>query len=255
MIFESHAHYDDSRFDKDREEVLLGLKNNRVATVINVGDSIETSKKSIEMAEKYDFVYAAVGVHPHNASQMKDEDLETLLNLATHKKVVAIGEIGLDYYYENSPKEVQRLRFKEQLEIAKKAVLPVIIHSREATKETMDIIKEANLHETGGVIHCFSGSTEIALEYIKMGLYIGVGGIVTYENAKTIKEVVKAIPLEAILVETDCPYLAPVPNRGKRNDSTQLIHVINMISQIKGIDPEVVIKQTYDNGVKLFMDR
>jgi len=252
MIFESHAHYDDDRFNKDRNELINSLKNERINKVINVGANIKSSKKSIELAQKYDFIYAAVGVHPHDVHQLKEDDLEKLIVMAAYEKVVAIGEIGLDYYYDNSPKEVQKLWFREQLSMAKELELPVIIHSREATNDTYEIIKESNISEIGGVIHCFSSSKEIALKYIDLGFYIGVGGVVTFSNAKKLVEVVEAVPLDKILIETDCPYLAPVPNRGKRNDSTNLKYIISKIAEIKNISEEEVMKVTYSNGMKLF---
>ncbi len=170
-----------------------------------------------------------------------------------YEQVVAIGEIGLDYYYEHSPKEVQKLWFREQMNLAKELDLPIIVHSREATQDTYDLIKEADAATVGGVIHCFSGSKEMAERYVDMGFYLGIGGVITFDNAKTLKEVVKAIPLEALLLETDCPYLSPIPNRGKRNDSRNLIYIAEAIGKIKGISVEEVLGVTYNNGMKLFL--
>lgn len=196
MYFESHAHYDDGRFKNDREEILNLLPSCGIDYVINVGCDMKSSRESIKMAEKYDYIYAAVGVHPHDAENMKESDLDELRQMSNHKKVVAIGEIGLDFYYDNSPRDVQRYWFKRQLEIVKELNKPVIIHSRDASQETFDIIKESGVKK--GVIHCYSGSAQMAMDYVKMGFYIGVGGVVTFSNAKKLVEVVEAIQLEQI---------------------------------------------------------
>ncbi|PKM93857.1 MAG: hydrolase TatD [Firmicutes bacterium HGW-Firmicutes-1] len=253
MFFESHAHYDDLKFEQDRDTILSSVKEQNITKVINVAANMASSLHCIELAKKYDFIYATVGVHPHDVGAMLEDDLETLIGLSAYDKVVAIGEIGLDYYYENSPKEVQRLWFREQINIAKDIGLPIIVHSRDASKETYELIKDSRGYEVGGVIHCFSGSKEMAQAYVDMGFYIGVGGVVTYDNAKTLQEVVRAIPLKNILIETDSPYLSPVPNRGKRNDSRNLQYVVKAIAKLKEISEEEVIKTTYDNGLKLFM--
>lgn len=253
MIFESHAHFDDSKFDEDRDEVIKSLKAYGIDKVINVAADMHSSLRCIELAKKYDFVFASIGVHPHDVKSMMEEDLERLIALAVYDKVIALGEIGLDYYYENSPKEVQKLWFREQMSIAKDLELPIIVHSRDAAQDTFDLIKEMKAHEVGGVIHCYSGSKEMAQRYVDMGFYLGIGGVVTYDNAKTLKEVVKAIPLEALLIETDCPYLSPVPKRGKRNDPRNLNYIAEVISQIKGIELEEVLQITYNNGMKLFL--
>lgn len=253
MIFESHAHYDDLKFEEDQETVIKSLRAEGIHKVINVGANMHSSLKSIELAQKHDFFYAAIGVHPHDVKSMMEEDLEKLIALAVYDKVVAIGEIGLDYYYENSPKEVQKLWFREQMVIAKELELPLIIHSRDAAQDTFDLIKEVGAQEVGGVVHCYSGSKEMAERYVDMGFYLGIGGVVTYDNAKTLKEVVKAIPLEALLLETDCPYLSPVPKRGKRNDSINLKYIAEAIAIIKGIEVDEVLRTTYNNGMKLFL--
>ncbi len=252
MIFESHAHYDDEQFNKDREALFKKLPDEGIQYVINIGANLRSSRRSIEMAKRYPFIFTSVGVHPHDVKEMKEENLEHLIHMAAYEKVVAIGEIGLDYYYDHSPRSIQKLWFREQLKLAKDLELPVVIHSRDASQDTFDIIMEAELGEPKGVIHCYSGSVEMAKEYIKQGFYIGVGGVVTFNNAKTLKEVVKEIPLESILVETDSPYLAPVPHRGERNDSTNLVHIIKAIAEIKGVTPEEVEDVTYQNGKKLF---
>ncbi len=250
MYFESHAHYDDGRFKDDRKEILNLLPSCGIDYVINVGCDMKSSRESIKMAEKYDYIYAAVGVHPHDAENMKESDLDELRQMSSHKKVVAIGEIGLDFYYDNSPRDIQRYWFKRQLEIVKELNKPVIIHSRDASQETFDIIKESGVRK--GVIHCYSGSAQMALDYVKMGFYIGVGGVVTFSNAKKLVEVVEAIQLEQILIETDSPYLSPIPNRGKRNDSRNLQFVVEKIAKIKDISPEKVANITKLNAKQLF---
>ncbi len=250
MYFESHAHYDDGRFKNDREEILNLLPSCAIDYVINVGCDMKSSRESIKMAEKYDYIYAAVGVHPHDAENMKESDLDEIRQMSNHKKVVAIGEIGLDFYYDNSPRDIQRYWFKRQLEIVKELNKPVIIHSRDASQETFDIIKESGVKK--GVIHCYSGSAQMAMDYVKMGFYIGVGGVVTFSNAKKLVEVVETIQLEQILIETDSPYLSPIPNRGKRNDSRNLQFVVEKIAKIKDISPEKVANITKLNAKQLF---
>ena len=202
------------------------------------------------MADKYDYIYAAVGVHPHELYDMSSQTIDKLRKLSEHKKVIAIGEIGLDYYYDTHPREFQRFWFIQQLRLAEETGLPVVIHSREASQDTFDIIERSKVRR--GSIHCYSGSAEMAKEYVKMGFHIGVGGVVTFSNAKKLVEVVEAIPLESILIETDCPYLSPVPNRGKRNDSRNLKYVVDKIAEIKGVTPEKVAEITKNNAMTLF---
>lgn len=250
MYFESHAHYDDRRFDDDREAVIAEIKEKGVSTVINIGADMKSSKNSVLLADKYDFFYAAVGVHPHSAKNMKDKDLDTLIKLAKNKKVVAIGEIGLDFHYDNSPRDIQKEYFIKQLDVAKQLDLPVVIHSREADQACYDVLRESGVNK--GVIHCFSGSKELALMYVKLGFYLGIGGVVTYKNAVKTVEVVQAVRLENILIETDCPYLSPVPNRGERNDSKNLFFVVKKIAEIKQTSEENVLNVTKENGNKLF---
>jgi len=256
MYFESHAHYDDGRFDADRHELLMACKALGVECIVNAGADLESSRKGIEMAAKYDFLYTAVGVHPHDAKELDEEAFEELERLSYGHKVVAIGEIGLDYHYDNSPRDIQQKWFLRQLDLAKKRELPVIIHSRDASAQTYEIIKSAGLSERSGkgagVIHCYSGSAQMALDYIKMGYYLGIGGVITYNNAKKTVEVVESVPLERILIETDCPYLSPVPNRGKRNDSQNLKYICDKISEIKQIGVEDVAEITYKNAQTLF---
>lgn len=250
MYFDSHAHYDDERFDEDRESLIESLKEKGVDFIINAAADIKSCHTSLALANKYPFIYSSVGVHPHDVKDLTDADIEEMRQLAHNSKVVAIGEIGLDYYYDNSPREDQRKWFKVQLELAKALDLPVIIHSRDASQETFDIIMESGVKE--GVIHCFSGSYELAKEYVKRGFYLGIGGSLTFKNAKKTVEVVEGIDLEYILIETDCPYLTPVPHRGERNDSSYLKFVVEKIAEIKGISTDEVAKISSDNAKKLF---
>ena len=251
MIFETHAHYDDEVFNEDREQLLAGLPEKGIGRVINVGASIETTRTTLALAEAYDYIYAAVGVHPSDIDGLNEETYSWLKAQTAHPKTVAVGEIGLDYYWDNEPREVQKKWFIRQLELARELDLPVLIHSREAAADTMEIMKE---HAKGlsGVIHCYSYSKEMAQEYIKMGFYIGVGGVVTFKNAKKLKEVVENIPLTSIVLETDCPYMAPEPNRGKRNNSAYIRYVAEKIAELKGITYEEVVEQTEKNARDMY---
>ena len=250
-IFDTHAHYDDEAFDADREEVLAGLKEQGVGTVVNVGASIASTKTTLALAETHSFMYAAVGVHPNETAELTDADMKWLESLAENPKVVAIGEIGLDYYWDEPEREIQKHWFSAQLEVAKKTGLPVIIHSRDAAADTLEIMKEHG-RDLGGVIHCFSYGPEMAREYLKMGYYLGIGGVVTFTNAKKLKEVVKETPIDRIVLETDCPYLSPVPNRGKRNSSLNLPYVVDMIAELKGITAKEVMEKTWENAKALY---
>ena len=253
MIFDSHAHYDDKQFGEDRDELLSSMEQNRVTKIVNVGSSIESSKRAIALAERYDFVYAAIGVHPSDISCLNEEGMAWLRERAKYERVVAIGEIGLDYYWDKEPEiqQQQKVWFRRQLELAREVRLPVIIHSRDAAADTLEIMKE-RASGIPGVIHCFSYSKELALEYVKLGYYIGVGGVVTFKNARKLKEAVAEVPIERILLETDCPYLAPEPNRGKRNSSLNLPHVAAEIARIKGLTQEAVEEITYRNAMELY---
>lgn len=254
MIFESHAHFDDRRFDDDRNQLLADMPEHGIGRILNVGASIESTKRTIELAKQFEHVYTAVGVHPSDISDLNEETFAWLREQTSKEKVLAVGEIGLDYYWDKEPgvQEAQRYWFRRQLELAKEANLPVIIHSRDAAEDTVEIMKEAYRDGISGVIHCYSYSKEIAKEYIKMGYYIGVGGVVTFKNAKKLVETVEEIPLDRILVETDCPYMAPEPHRGKRNSSLYLPHIIEKIAEIKGTTKEIVTQVTYDNAMRLF---
>lgn len=251
MIFDSHAHYDDEKFNEDRDIVVKELKENDIIGVLNCGSSLNGARDSFKLAEKYDFFYAAVGIHPEFADQLNDEVLKEISEMTKNEKVKAIGEIGLDYYWEeNPPKDIQKESFRKQMKLAQQLNLPVVIHDREAHKDTLEIMKE--FPHVKGVVHCFSGSLEFARECVKLGYYIGFTGVITFKNAKKIIEVAKEIPLNKILVETDCPYMAPVPFRGKRNRSEYIEYIIEKISEVKGITKEEVRENTIKNTKDLF---
>ena len=254
MIFETHAHYDDEQFENDRDELLTKMREHGISPIINVGASMESARESVRLAHKYDFLYAAVGVHPSDIADLKTEDMDELLTMAKDPKVVSIGEIGLDYYWdkEEDVQANQREWFIRQLDVAQKADLPVIIHSREAAADTFDIMREASSRGIRGVIHCYSYSPEQAIEYVKLGYYIGIGGVVTFKNSKKVKEAVQAVPLERIVVETDSPYLAPDPFRGARNDSTYLPYIVRQIASLRQITEDEVVKETAKNAYNLF---
>ena len=254
MYFETHCHYDFKDFDSDRDHLLsTTLPQAGISHMINIGTSLKTSRTSVEMAKKYAYIYATVGFHPHNAKDMTDDALDELVKMAKDPKVVAIGEVGLDFHYDFSPRDVQRFWFKEQLNLAMDLNLPLVIHSRSAEEETFDILKKSRAGEAvGGVMHCFSSNAAYAQKYIDMGWHIGVGGVVTYKNAPDLREVVAITPHNRLLIETDCPYLSPEPNRGKRNDSQNLFHIVDKIAEIWGIPHDDVAKITSDNAKKLF---
>ena len=252
MIFDTHAHYDDEAFDEDREELLGSLQSYGIEAVTNVGASIKTSENTIKLTQKYSYIYGAIGVHPNETGELSDEKLNWLKDNSKRDKIVAIGEIGLDYYWEEPDHEIQKTWFVRQLNLAKEVMLPVIIHSRDAAKDTLDIMKAEHSEDVGGVIHCFSYGKEMAREYLNMGFYLGIGGVLTFKNARKLKEVVDYMPLDQLVLETDCPYLAPVPNRGKRNSSLNLSYVIDEISTIKGISRDEVVEVTNRNAKKLY---
>ncbi|MCT4593636.1 MAG: TatD family hydrolase [Anaeromicrobium sp.] len=252
MLFDSHAHLNDSRFDKDRDHIIRRAKEEGVEYILNPGADFASSVASINLAEKYDMIYAAVGVHPHDAKDMDETTITLLRGLSKKKKVVAIGEIGLDYHYDFSPRDVQKKWFIEQIRLAKEVNLPIIIHDREANQDVMDILKAENAFETGVLLHCYSGSAELAKQYVKLGAYISIAGPVTFKNARKTVEVVEQIPLEYLMIETDSPYLTPMPYRGKRNESSYVQYVADKIAQIKGISYEQVADQTCENAKKFF---
>jgi len=248
-IFDTHAHYEAEQFNEDRNELLKIMPQNNVCYVINQGTNITTSKQSIELAEKHDYFYAAVGIHPEEVKAQ--ESLLEIEKLASHPKVVAIGEIGLDYYWDVSTKELQMKYFKKQLDLANQLQLPVVIHDRDAHKDILDTLKSVNMNSSG-VIHCFSGSVEMAKELLKKGFYLGFDGPITFKNARVALEVLDYAPLDRILIETDAPYLTPVPFRGKRNNSMYLTYVIDKIAEIKKASPEEIAEITFKNAKALF---
>lgn len=253
MIFDTHAHYDDERFDEDRFELLEELHRNGIEYILNAASDIDSTKMGIMLAEKYDFIYTAAGIHPHNAEKADQNTLNELENLINScKKVVAIGEIGLDYHYDFSPREIQQKWFRAQINLAKKLNLPIIIHNRESNKDVMDIIREEEAKAVGGVFHCYSGSVEMAREVLNNNFYISFSGVVTFKNARKIIDVVKFVPNDMFLIETDCPYLAPEPFRGKRNHSGYLPYIIQKIAEIKELSYEKVAELTMENGRRLF---
>lgn len=255
MIFETHAHYDDERFDEDRDILIEKLFQKNICNIINVGASIESTKTTIALAKKYENMYAAAGVHPSDIAGLNEETLAWLKEQTKDPKVIAVGEIGLDYYWdkEEDVQKAQRYWFAQQMGLARESQLPVIIHSRDAAEDTMRVMKEVHAEEIPGVIHCYSYSPEMAKEFIKMGYYIGVGGVVTFKNAKKLKETVMQIPLERILLETDSPYMAPEPHRGSRNDSGNLVYVAEKIAELRGITAKEVENATLANARKLFL--
>ncbi len=252
MIFDTHAHYDDEQFDEEREALLASMESAGITNIVNVGASLETTRKTLELAHKYDFIHAAVGVHPSEVAELDEDKFELLREWSQDGRCVAIGEIGLDYHWPEPSPELQKKWFARQLQLARQQRLPVIIHSRDAASDTLEVMKENHAEEIGGVVHCFSYSKEIAKICVDMGFYIGIGGVVTFKNGKKMKEVVEQTPMDKILLETDCPYLAPEPNRGKRNSSLNLPLVVDAIAAIKGISAEEVIRITEDNAKRMY---
>lgn len=250
LIFDSHAHYDDSAFDSDREELLAMLPQKGVCHVINAGASLKGSAASIALAEKYEYFHAAAGIHPEDAFDLPEDWQEQLKKMLAHPKVVAVGEIGLDYYYEDAcPREIQQQVFEAQLKLAKEFDLPVIIHDREAHGDTMEFLRK---YRPRGVVHCFSGSAEMAKEVVSLGMYVGLGGVVTFKNARHPLEVAAVVPPNRLLNETDAPYMAPVPYRGKRCDSTLIPYSAAKIGEIKGVSAQEVLSWGKENAARLF---
>lgn len=254
MLFDTHAHLDDEKFDEDREDVLRRAAESGVSRLVNVGADMASSRRSAALSAAYDMVYAAVGVHPHEVEKMADKDYNLLAEWAKLPKVVAIGEIGLDYYYDLSPRDAQRRHFIRQLDLARQTGLPVIVHDRDAHGDTMEILKREGKGLTG-VVHCFAGSMEMAAELIKMGWYIGVDGPVTFKNAAKLLEIVKRAPLERLLVETDSPYLTPVPFRGKRNEPAYVRFVAERIAELRGMGADDFARASAENACRLFQIR
>ena len=253
-IFDTHAHYDDEAFDEDREELLARLPQEGIAKVVDVGASLNSCKKVVELMERYEYIYGAIGIHPNETAELEEDEARFgwVEETCRREKCVAVGEIGLDYYWDEPDREIQKKWFLRQLDLAREVKLPVIIHSRDAAKDTVDLMTEAKAEEIGGVIHCYSYTKETARTFLQMGFYIGIGGVLTFKNAKKLKEAAEYIPMDRIVLETDCPYLAPVPFRGKRNCSLYIPYVVRELAQIKGVSEEEVRKQAWTNAHNLY---
>ncbi len=250
MLFDTHTHLDDKKFDKDRSAVIDSLKSEGVSLLVNIGADMKSSENSIALSEKYDFIYASVGVHPSDTKDLTDEDIQKLEKMSRHEKVVAIGEIGLDYYWDEPERDIQKKWFIKQLALAKDLNMPYIIHDRDAHSDTIEIIKKVGY--TNGVMHCFSGSAEFAQEVIKMGMYVSLSGTVTFKNAQKTKAVAGVVPLDKLLIETDSPYLTPEPFRGKRNNSGYLKYTAQKIAEIRNMEFEEIAKITMENGKRFY---
>ncbi|MCQ2491868.1 MAG: TatD family hydrolase [Lachnospiraceae bacterium] len=252
MIFDTHAHYDDGAFDEDRALLLDSMKEQGIERIVNISSDFASIQKTLDLTKAYDFIYGAVGIHPSDCGELEKSQIEYIREKSKEDKILAIGEIGLDYYWDNVPRDVQKWWFEAQMEVAREEKLPVVIHSRDAAKDTMDMMKALRAEEIGGVVHCYSYSVEMAKTFLDMGFYIGIGGVVTFKNSKKLKEVAKYVPLDRIVLETDCPYLSPVPYRGKRNSSLHLPYVVTEIAALRGISEEEVVKATYQNTLDLY---
>ena len=252
MIIDTHAHYDDKAFNEDRAQLLESMAGEGIGRIVNIGSSLGACKRTIQLMEQYDFVYGALGIHPTDSGELTDSDIEWLKEQCALEKCVAVGEIGLDYYWDEPDRQIQKKWFVRQLELAKEVKLPIVIHSREAAQDTVEIMKAEHAQDIGGVVHCYSYSRELAKTFLDMGFYFGIGGVVTFNNGRKLKEVVEYLPMDRIVLETDSPYLAPVPFRGKRNDSRKLSYVVEQIAQIKGISPEEVQQTTAQNAYNLY---
>ena len=250
MYFDTHAHYDDKRFNDDRDDLLQSMKDVDITLILNAASSLRSAKFSLKLADRYSFVYASVGVHPHDSKSMTDETVEELEKLLQHPKAMAVGEIGLDYHYDFSPRDVQRKRFREQLELARRVKKPVIIHERESLTDTLEIIRE--FRDLTGVFHCFSGSLETAKTILDMGWYLSFTGVVTYKNARKALEVLEKMPADRVMLETDCPYLSPEPMRGKRNSSLYLPYIASTIAEVRSVTTEEIAALTMENGKRFF---
>lgn len=253
-IFDSHAHYDDPRFDYDRDTLLSSMASNGVRTIMNVGNTTSANVAGIELAKKYPFVYCSIGIHPDQSAEIAAQNsrdyLDVIAQQLSYEKAMALGEIGLDYYYDDdAPRDIQKKIFEEQLALAKDLDVPVIIHNRDAHQDTLELLKK---YRPKGIMHCFSGSAEVAKEVLRLGMYIGFTGVITFKNARRAVEAAAEIPLDRLLVETDCPYMAPEPYRGKRCDSTMLPRMVEKLAQIKGIDPQQLADQTFQNACAVY---
>lgn len=251
-IFDTHAHYDDEAFQEDRQELLSSLPSYGIQRIVNIGANIQTCAKTIQLMTQYDFIYGALGVHPSETAELNETNFAWLKKQCLLEKCVAVGEIGLDYYWEKPDHPIQKEWFIRQLALAKELKLPVVIHSRDAAKDTLDILTTEKAGDIGGVIHCYSYTKESARQFLDMDFYFGIGGVLTFKNAKKLREAAEYIPLEKIVLETDCPYLSPEPNRGKRNSSLNLPFVADVLAQIKGVSIEEIYEKTWENGCKLY---
>lgn len=252
MIFDTHAHYDDEAFDEDREELLNGLAANGIGAVVNVGASLATTASTLALAARYPWMYGSVGVHPSETQELTEESIAWLEEQCQREKAVAVGEIGLDYHYDQPDRQVQLKWFERQLLLARRVNKPVIIHTRDAAQDTLDMMKSDAARGLTGIIHCFPFGAELAREYLDMGYYLGIGGVLTFKNGRKMKEAAAYAPLDRIVLETDSPYLAPTPFRGKRNDSTKLHLVVRELAEIKGVSEEEVEAATWENAVKVY---
>lgn len=250
FLYDTHAHLDDSMFDSDRREVIKKIKASGVGRVNNIGADMQSSRSAIALAEEYDFIYATVGVHPSETHSMTTDDLDELHKMAQHPKTVAIGEIGLDYHFDDTAPELQKKWLRAQLDLATELNMPVVIHDRESKGECIEILREKNIKN--GVVHCFSGSAETAAELLKMGFYISFTGVITFKNARRAVEALRVIPIDRLFIETDCPYMAPEPHRGVRNDSSLVIHIAERVAEIKGLPLDEVINTTTENALRFF---
>ena len=252
MMIDTHAHYDDRAFEEDRDEVLRGLAARGVHRVINSGSSLEACRRTMELMEQYPFVYGSLGIHPCDTAELTEDDMDWLARQSGLHKCVAIGEIGLDYYWDEPERQLQRKWFARQLRLAREVGLPVVIHSRDAAQDTLELMRAGHAEQIGGVIHCYSYSRELARDFLNMGFYFGIGGVVTFKNGRKLKETVEYLPMDRILLETDSPYLSPVPHRGRRNDSGNLPLVVAQIARIKGIAEDEVEGITTENALRLY---
>lgn len=252
MLFDTHAHLDSAKFDHEREAMIARAQDNGVDYIVNIGFNRETIPTTLALAERYEFIYAAIGWHPQDAVTMQEGDLAWIESLAAHPKVVAIGEIGLDYYWDTSPKDIQQQVFREQIRLARKLKLPIVIHNRDAHQDVINILQEENAAEVGGIMHCFSGSWETAKRCLNMNFHISFGGPITFKNARQPKEVIAQVPLDRLLIETDCPYLTPHPYRGKRNETAYVRYVAEAAAEIKGVSVEELASITTRNALSLF---
>ncbi|MBE5884542.1 MAG: TatD family deoxyribonuclease [Lachnospiraceae bacterium] len=251
-IFDTHAHYDDEAFDEDREILLKSLPEQGIARVVNIGASLASCRKTITLMNQYEYIYGAIGVHPSETAELNEENFEQLREWCGHEKCVAVGEIGLDYYWDEPEREIQKKWFVQQLWLARELQLPVVIHSRDAAKDTADIMLAEHAEEIGGVVHCYSYSKETAKTFLDMGFYFGIGGVLTFKNAKKLKEAVEYTPMDKLVLETDSPYLSPEPNRGKRNSSLNLSYVVPALADIKKMPEEEVRRIVWENSLKLY---